>query len=41
MCNLLKTLDNFGDNYYKDGVDAVCRDVENTILKKFDALIKG
>jgi hypothetical protein len=39
MCKLLKTLDTFGDNYYKDGVEAVCRDVETTILRKFDALI--
>ena len=39
MCQLLKTLDTFGDNYYRDGVDVVCRDVENAILRKFDALI--
>jgi len=38
MCELLKTLDEFSENFYKDGVGQVCKDVEATILRKFESL---
>jgi hypothetical protein len=38
MCELMKTLDSIEGGTYKDGVNTVCKDVEGTILKKYDAL---
>jgi len=38
MCELMKTLDSIEGGTYKDGVSTVCKDVEGTILKKYDAL---
>jgi hypothetical protein len=37
-CELLKTLDEFGENFYESGVRQVCKDVEESILRKFDDL---
>jgi hypothetical protein len=39
MCELMKVLDNIEGGTYKDGVSTVCKDVEATILKKYNALI--
>jgi hypothetical protein len=38
MCEVLKTLDEFGGKFYESGVRQVCRDVEESILRKFDDL---
>jgi len=36
MCEVLKALDEIGGNFYASGVERVCKDVEEYVLRKFD-----